>query len=173
MSRTLLALAFGLIAFPAMAQAGDDNCTVWQRELSFARSVQQHDAAAFASHIEADAVFAANSAHPQRGREAVMKHWRGLIDGKTIGLAWYPTQVVSDDHAEVAYSSGPWLMEAVDPAARPRYVLGHFATVWHRGKDGVWRVLFDGGDNGTPTDEAGAAAFHKARRAACPPIGKG
>lgn len=172
MTRTLLSLALGFMVLPAIAHATDDSCAVWQRELTFARSVQQHDAVAFASHVEPDAIFAANSPVPQRGREAVLAHWRGLIDGKTVRLAWYPTQVVSSGGAEVAYSSGPWLMEAVDPAAAPRYVLGHFATVWHRGPDGAWRVLFDGGDEGAPTDEAGAAAFRKARRAACPSAGK-
>jgi len=172
MIRTFFFVALGLAALPAMAETAGDNCAVWQRELSFARSVQQHDAAAFASHIEPGAVFAANSPRPQRGRDAVMAHWRGLVEGKTMRLAWYPTQVVSDGNADVAYSSGPWLMEAIDPATTPRYVLGHFATVWHRGGDGVWRVLFDGGDEGTPTDKAGVAAFRAAHRAACPGAAK-
>jgi len=171
MIRTLLSLTLGLTVLPAVAHATDDSCTVWQRELSFARAVQQHDAAAFASHVEPQAVFAANSPQPQRGKEAVLAHWRGLIDGKGMRLAWYPTQVVTAGAADVAYSSGPWLMEAVDPTASPRYVLGHFATVWHRGEDGVWRVLFDGGDDGAATDEAGAAAFRKGRQAACPRSG--
>src|SRR5690242_13367645 len=76
MNRTLLSLALGLAAAPAVTHAADASCTVWQRELSFARSVEQHDAAAFASHIEADAVFAANTPRPQRGKEAVLTHWR-------------------------------------------------------------------------------------------------
>jgi ketosteroid isomerase-like protein len=168
MNRTLLSLALGLAAAPAVTHAVDASCTVWQRELSFARSVEQHDAAAFASHIEADAVFAANTPRPQRGKEAVLAHWRGLIDGKDMRLAWYPTQVVTGGIEDVAYSSGRWLMEAVDPTAKPHYIAGHFATVWHRGKDGVWRVLFDGGDEGTATDDAGASAFRKARQARCP-----
>lgn len=168
MTRTLLSLALGLAALPASTHAVDASCTVWQRELSFARSVQRHDAAAFASHIEPDAVFAANTPRPQRGKQAVLAHWRGLIVGKHMRLAWYPTQVVTGGVADVAYSSGRWLLEAIDPAARPHYIAGHFATVWHRGKDGVWRVLFDGGDEGTPTDDAGATAFRKARQAACP-----
>lgn len=168
MIRTLLSLALGLAALPATTHAVDVRCAVWQRELSFARSVQQHDAAGFASHVEPDAVFAANSPRPQRGKDAVLAHWRGLIDGKQMRLAWYPTQVVADDAAGVAYSSGRWLMEATDPAARPHFIAGHFATVWHRGKDGAWRVLFDGGDEGTPTDQAGAADFRKARQASCP-----
>jgi hypothetical protein len=33
MPRTLLALAFGLVALPAMAHAVDDNCSVLQRYL--------------------------------------------------------------------------------------------------------------------------------------------
>lgn len=173
MTRTLLPLALGLAVLPATTHATDDRCAVWQRELSFAGSVQQHDPAAFTSHVEPDAVFGANSPRPLRGRDTILAHWRGLIDGKNRRLAWYPTQVISSSGAGVAYSSGPWLMEAVDPDVTPRYVLGHFATVWHRGKDGVWRALFDGGDDGAPTDKAGAAAFRKARQASCPGTGKG
>ncbi|HET6806112.1 MAG TPA: nuclear transport factor 2 family protein [Frateuria sp.] len=168
MTRTLL-FALGLVLLPAATQAAEDpGCAVWRRELSFARTVQQHDAAAFAAHVEPGAVFAANSPHPQRGRAAVLASWRDLIAGKPMRLAWYPTQVVTGGEADIAYSSGPWLMETVNPSARTRYVLGHFATVWHRGKDGAWRVLFDAGDEGTPSDEAGAAAFRKGRQAACP-----
>src|SRR3569623_2606477 len=157
MTRPLLLLALGFL--PVVAQATDARCAVWQRELSFARSVQQHDHAAFASHVEPAAVFGANSPHPLRGRETILAHWRGLIDGKQVRLAWYPTQVVTGGAPDVAYSSGPWLMESTDPAAKPRYTQGHFATVWHRGKDGIWRVLFDGGDEGAPSDQAGAEAF--------------
>ncbi|MEI7037049.1 YybH family protein [Fulvimonas yonginensis] len=157
----------GLATLPASAQAVDRRCAVWQRELSFAHAVQVHDADAFGAHVEADAVFAANSPQPQRGRQAVLAHWRGLIAGKEVRLAWYPTQVVTGG-ADLALSSGPYLVEALQADARPRYTLGHFATVWHRGRDGVWRALFDSGDEGQPTNEAGAAAFRHGRQAACP-----
>lgn len=55
-------------------------CAVWQRETSFARSVADHDAAAFAEHLHPDAAFGV-SGTPTRGREAITREWAGLIEG--------------------------------------------------------------------------------------------
>ncbi|MCY7354977.1 MAG: hypothetical protein LH470_07880 [Lysobacter sp.] len=47
--------------------------------------------------------------------------------------------------AHIAYSSGPALYEDLTPGAKPRFMLGAFQSVWQRGDDGVWRMLFDDG----------------------------
>ncbi|MFC5435332.1 YybH family protein [Rhodanobacter umsongensis] len=143
-------------------------CEVWQRELTFARSVQQHDAAAFAGHVRRDAIFDANTARPTRGADAIARHWAAIIDGKTVHLSWYPQQVVASADGTLAYSSGTYLLEDPAPAAKPRYTIGQFATVWQRGSDRVWRVAFDGGDSGRPVGNADAAAFRARRRERCP-----
>ena len=52
-------------------------CEVWARELSFAKSVADHDAAAFASHVEPEAAFDAESPQPLRGRDEITNgRWR-------------------------------------------------------------------------------------------------
>lgn len=157
-------------AFTMTAQAApstDAACQVWQRELSFAQSVQRHDRAAFADHVAPDAVFDANTPHPTRGREAILRNWAGILAGRTLRLRWYPHQVAVHD-GTLAYSSGPYLIENRDPSAKTHYTLGHFATTWARGNDGIWRVVFDGGDEGRPADAAAVAAFDSGRRRACP-----
>jgi hypothetical protein len=45
-------------------------CEVWARELGFARSVAEHDAAAFAGFVAEGAVFGAKRPNPRRGRAA-------------------------------------------------------------------------------------------------------
>ena len=50
-------LAAAAAAPPAPEPLSADECAVFMRELSFARSVAGHDAAAFAAHIAPDAVF--------------------------------------------------------------------------------------------------------------------
>lgn len=153
----------------APSSATDKNaCEVWQRELSFAQSVQRHDAAAFTGHVMADAVFAANTPRPTRGLAAVRQRWAAFIAGKTQRLDWYPQQVVVSGDGTLAYSSGAYLFENPMPGAKPRYVVGRFASVWRRAGDGAWRVMFDGGDAGKPADDAGVAAFHAGRRPDCP-----
>jgi ketosteroid isomerase-like protein len=165
-----LALAVVGAASAAHAQSPATDtarCAVWQRELSFAQSVQQHDETSFAEHIENDAVFAANTAHPQRGRANIVKQWKPLLEGKTIRVSWYPAWVVQAGDPSVVLSSGPALLENLAPNAPHRYTLLSYSTVWHRGSDGQWRVMFDGGDEGHPATAQDVQNFEAGRRTEC------
>jgi ketosteroid isomerase-like protein len=143
-------------------------CEVWARELSFAQSVADHDTATFAAHLEPDAAFAAESPQPNRGRDAIAEGWAGLIAGERVLLSWYPTRTTIGGAADVAVSSGPALYEDVRPGANPKYRIGAFHSVWHKGADGVWRILFDDGIQPRPASDAEAAAFRAGRQPVCP-----
>lgn len=139
-------------------------CEVWARELSFARSVAEHDAAAFAEHLHPQAVFGASQSVPTRGREAIAREWAGLVAGDPVELQWYPTQVVIGGEPDIAYSSGPALFRRKDANGATQGSLGAFSSVWKRGGDGVWRILFDDGIRPVPASAEQAAAFITARR---------
>jgi ketosteroid isomerase-like protein len=164
----LTAFAFACLFAPGSAMAASsaprlsaDECVVWQREQSFARSVANHDAAAFAGHVGQNAAFGASSPEPTRGREAIVKRWAGLIEGKRALLRWYPTRVtMAPDVMDIAWSSGPALFEVLDPEAKDRYLLGAFHSVWHKDTDGVWRVLFDDGVEPRPATPGEVDAFN-------------
>lgn len=163
-SLLLLALFAGSLQAAPAETPQQAECAVWQRELSFARSVADHDAAAFAEHLHPQAVFGV-SGKPTRGREAITREWAGLIAGTALLLRWYPAIVTLGGDGRTAYSSGPALYE--DPktgAAR----LGRFGSVWQRGDDGIWRVLFDDGITPQPADAAAVQRFHDGHRATCP-----
>lgn len=155
-------------AAPPAPSLSAAECAVWAREASFAQSVADHDKAAFAEHLHPGAAFGAKQPQPTRGSAAIAQGWAGLIEGRRLKLLWYPAMVTIGGEADIAYSSGPALYEAVDPKAAPRYRLGAFQSVWHKGADGVWRVLFDDGIEPQPATEAAVAAFHAGRRTACP-----
>ena len=168
MRRCLLAFpVLFLSSFAAMAAPlplTAEECAVWQRELSFARSVAAHDAAAFAGHVGEHAAFGASTPQPPRGREAILKRWTGLIEGKRVALRWYPTRVtIAPGVADTAWSSGPSLIEVLDPKAKDRYLLGAFHSVWHKDIDGVWRVLFDDGVEPQPVGATEVTAFESGR----------
>lgn len=143
-------------------------CEVWARELSFAQSVADHDAVAFASHLHPQAAFNSGAAAPLRGSETIAAAWADIVAGKGLKLSWYPSRVTIGGPRDVAWSSGPALFEHLAPDAPQRYSIGTFHSVWHKGADGVWRVLFDEGAGRKPAAAADARAFHAARRAACP-----
>ena len=154
-------------AAPPVPALGEAECEVWARELSFAQSVAAHDAAAFREHLEEGAVFGTKSPAPQRGRDAIVGAWAGLIDGSALVLRWYPTMVAVDGSGELAYSSGPSLYEKAG-AQGPEYRIGAFQSIWRRGDDGVWRVVFDDGIRPQPATAEDAEAFAKRRREDCP-----
>ena len=155
----------GPMAAPPATPFSPDECAVFARELSFARSVADHDAAAFAAHVAPNAAFAAGSPRPQRGRDAIVAAWGAIIRGEGIRLEWYPvrTTVVGD----IAWSTGPALAEETrDGTTRAR--LSMFQSVWRRAADGQWQVVFDGGTPGKDADPAAIAAFRAARPTGCP-----
>jgi ketosteroid isomerase-like protein len=157
-------LAAATATAPVPVPHGDE-CAVWTREMSFARSVAEHDATAFAEHIAPDAVFAVGTPRPTRGRAAIVEAWAGIVRGDGLRLEWYPVHTtVSGD---LAWSSGPALFERLD-GGQPRLARSTFQSVWRRAADGRWYVLFDTGTAPQATDEAGAAAFRSARPTACP-----
>ncbi|MFE0499953.1 YybH family protein [Lysobacter soli] len=155
---------------PEPARMTSAECEVWARELSFAQSVADHDAKAFASHIETDAAFGASQPQPTRGREEIARRWAGIVEGKRLKLSWYPTRTTIGPGSakDVAWSSGPSLFEDLDPKSTQRYRIGAFHSVWHRGADGTWRVLFDDGVDPRPVAEAEATAFREGRQTTCP-----
>ena len=151
---------------PAVLSAAE--CEVWARELSFARSVADRDAEAFAAHLHEDAVFGVSRPGVTRGRAAITAEWAGLIAGTRVRLSWYPTHTAIGGVSDIAWSSGPALYEAVDPADPVQHRIGAFTSVWHRGSDGVWRVLFDDGIAPQPATPGQVAAFRAGRSEACP-----
>ena len=120
-------------------------CAVWNRERSFAASVAQHDALAFADHVHPQAVFNAGSPEPTHGRAAVVSDWKDIIEGTQIKLGWSPGIVTIGGDGSLAISRGPSWIEDLRPNSKQQYRIGEFISTWIRDTDGQWRVLFDGG----------------------------
>ena len=162
----LAALLPAAHAIPSPSPHDPARCEVWARELAFAQSVADHDAAAFAAHLHPAAVFGVTRAQPLRGEREILAGWQGIVDGSAVKLWWYPDRVNAGGDGEIVASSGPALYQ--DPATGA-YRIGRFSSVWQRGDDGAWRVVFDDGLEPKPADAAQAQAFHAGRVTACPP----
>ncbi len=122
-------------------------CVVWRRELSFAKSVEAHDAKAFAAHLHPGAVFNAGSRSPVRGGEAIAQAWAGIVEGKEFILRWRPGAVSIGGDPNIALSRGPSFSDNPGADPKERYKVGFFQSVWVRDPaSGEWRVLFDRAD---------------------------
>jgi ketosteroid isomerase-like protein len=153
---------------PAMSVA---ECMVWDRERSFAQSVEAHDAAAFSEHIREDAVFEAGTPAPTRGRTGVVENWKDIIAGKGLVLRWYPEVVTIGGNPDIALSHGVFWLQDDSPTGKARFRTGSFNTIWQKGADGVWKVLFDfGGAPPTAATAEDVAKLKAALPASCPRV---
>jgi len=134
-------------AAPALVVHSAAECAVWRRELSFAKSVEAHDAKAFAAHLHPGAVFNAGSRSPLRGGAAVAQAWAGIVEGKEFILRWRPGVVAIGGDPNIALSRGPSFSETPGADPKERYKVGFFQSVWVRdAASGEWLVLFDRAD---------------------------
>lgn len=118
---------------------------VRKAETAFAKSMADRDHTAFATHVAEDAVFF-GSRDVQRGKAAVVAAWKPLFDGPQAPFSWSPAEVEVLDSGTLAMSSGPVL----DPSGKR---FGTFTSVWHRDKDGSWKIVLD---KGCPPCDCGA-----------------
>ena len=124
--------------------ASAEECAVWRREQSFARSVEMHDAAAFAAHLHPGTVFNAGAVAAERGRDAVVQGWADIVDGRKLQLRWRPGIVQIGGEANIALSRGPYILQTGSGPATA-YRVGFYQTLWTRAAAGAaWQVLYDG-----------------------------
>jgi ketosteroid isomerase-like protein len=165
---SLLVAPAGLAAEPAGMTAAE--CQVWERERTFAESVDRHDRKAFAEHVHENAVFGAASPNVQRGRDAILKAWDGIIAGTDVKLEWRPQFVSLGTDTNVAMSRGPFAITAKNDKGETKHAIGHFVSVWTR-KDAAspWYVVLDGGGPPpTPATEDEAKKHLATAPASCP-----
>ena len=162
MHRKLASLLLVAVAMPVLAQdppppppfnpnaplptpkMSADECAVWNRERSFARSVEAHDAAAFKAHLHPNAIFFGGPDDRLVGAEQVTEGWGNIIADGPRTLRWYPRRVVIAEGTQVAHSVGFYWMEDTTAGAKRPYAIGQFNSIWTKVGD-EWMVTFDGG----------------------------
>ena len=130
-------LAGLFVATPARAQSNAELVLqVTNAESAFANTMATRDLKAFESFLADEAVF--YGAAPQRGKAAIVAAWKRFYDGPAAPFSWKPTNVQVLDSGTLALSTGP----VFDPDGKQS---GVFNSIWRRGADGQWKVVFDKG----------------------------
>lgn len=110
---------------------------VHSAEVAFARSMADRDLNAFRSHVADEAVFF-GSGGALRGAETITAAWSRFFEDDEAPFSWEPATVEVLDSGTLALSTGP----VRDPEGN---LIGTFNSIWRRGSDGDWKVVFDKG----------------------------
>lgn len=135
---SVAAVVIGMLsAAPAAAQTNAELALeVEKAETAFANTMATRDLKAFESFLADEAVFYGRT--PLRGKAAVVEAWKELYDGPKAPFSWKPSNVQVLDSGTLALSTGP----VFDPDGKQTAV---YNSIWRRGADGQWKVVFDKG----------------------------
>lgn len=131
------------LAGPLLALAGDESDALRQQvleaERAFSRTMSERDHEAFTRHLADDAVFFSGADQVLRGKAAVAAAWKRYFVAPAAPFTWEPDRVEVLASGTLALSSGP----VRDSSGK---LTGRFNSIWRRGPDGRWRVVFDKGE---------------------------
>lgn len=128
----------------------ESEATVRETELAFAASARERDLERFASFLHPETRFLGSGDLVLEGPEAVAAAWAPFFRADGPAIDWHPERVTVNEERGLAVSTGPY--EVTTPGGGRSH--GTFFSVWSRGEDGRWRILFDGGTPPEPVREA-------------------
>jgi len=111
---------------------------VMETERAFAKTMADRDHGAFASFVADEAVFFSGPS-PLRGKQKVTDWWKRHYEKREAPFSWEPDQVEVLESGTLALSTGP----VYDPKGRK---IANFTSIWRREAPGVWRIVFDKGN---------------------------
>jgi uncharacterized protein (TIGR02246 family) len=137
-----LLLTAACASAPLAVSPGAARAQVLETEAAFARTMADRNPDAFARFIAEDAVFI-DAGRVLRGRDQVVGGWAGFFAGPAAPFSWAPESVEVLASGDLALSSGPVHDQQGNLVAR-------FTSIWRRGADGRWRIVFDRGSRVCP-----------------------
>ena len=108
-------------------------------ERGFAKTMADRNHAAFVAFLSDEAIFFTGPT-PLRGKEAVAAAWKRFYEKPDAPFSWAPDKVEVLDSGTLAISSGP----VRDPSGK---LVATFTSIWRQEAPGVWRIVFDKGND--------------------------
>jgi ketosteroid isomerase-like protein len=134
----LALLAAGCAGTPPSPSHATLEAEVRATEAAFARTMADRDYAAFTSFLAEEAVFISGP-EPSRGKAKVAAAWKRFYEKPDPPFSWQPDKIEVLRSGTLALSSGP----VRDPQGK---LIATFTSIWRREAPGVWRIVFDQGN---------------------------
>lgn len=108
-------------------------------ERAFARTMADRNHAAFVAFLSDEAIFFTGP-KPLHGRDEVAAAWRRFYEKPDAPFSWEPDKVEVLASGTLAISSGP----VRDASGK---LVATFTSIWRQEAPGVWRIIFDKGND--------------------------
>ena len=139
-----------LVAGCAMTSPRSDTAELQRQvadtERAFAKTMADRNFAAFQTFLSADTIFFSGP-KALRGKQAVTDAWKPYYEKPDAPFSWKPEQVEVLESGTLALSSGP----VHDPKGKN---IATYTSIWRMEVPGVWRIIFDKGNDGCDCPKA-------------------
>lgn len=112
---------------------------VFETELAFAKSMADRDFESFKTFLSEETVFFSGP-EPLHGKTEVADWWQRYYEKPQAPFSWKPETVEVLPSGGLGLSAGPVL----DQDGK---LIGAFTSIWRLEADGVWRIVFDKGND--------------------------
>lgn len=161
--RKLLLLSVASLMPFALASAASSPLSMVQSEYAFAKAVADHGIRdGFLMYLDKQAITLVPQ--PTNAYEVYTKR-----KPSSTKLSWYPSFALLSSSGDFGVDTGPWRADWTQ-GGKAQVSHGDWLTVWHRSKDGRWRILFDGGTDHEAPAKAPAALSRDAKVMRLPKI---
>lgn len=142
----VLTAAIATTVAPA-AKHTPEECAVWDREVSFSKSMERKDQKAVAAHIYSEGVFSSETSGAFVGPNEISKAlWVEYVDSPAI-VRWRPVTVSIGRNQDHAIVTGVRVFEdlGLDVDGGARFMTWTFRHIWRRDpRSKEWKIEFDG-----------------------------
>ncbi len=83
------------------------------------------------------------------GLDAVRGYMAGAFADTSWTISWEPELAFVSSAGDMGYTLGRYRTRGLDAAGAEMLGAGKYVTIWRKGQDGRWRVVFDGGNPDT------------------------
>ena len=149
-STALLLVALGASSLFGASHRADLGKEVAAVERAFAKTMADRDHEAFASFLSNEAVFISGPA-VLRGKSAVAEQWLLYFQSPQAPFSWEPEMVEVLESGTLALSTGP--VRSADGT-----LVATYTSIWRQEEPGVWRIVFDKGNQVCPPPPAAEEA---------------
>jgi len=96
---------------------------------------------AFLEYLEDDGVLLRPNNYPILGADAI--EFLTSVNDSAYTMTWRPSGADVSVSGDMGYTYGLYSLKMADTTMRGTYV-----TIWHKNKDGKWKVVLDSGNDG-------------------------
>lgn len=143
----LLLIASFSFSLACSGSAGDarssDEATLRKLDDEWSKAAGAKDIEKTVSFYSDDAIVLVPNSPLLKTKEQIRTLWTGMFSIPGFGGGWKPTKIEIAKSGDLAYITGRYEIQEVDPSGKPLTDTGNYLEIWRKQSDGNWKCVVD------------------------------